>query len=278
MYTIYELKIPAPLADAIRKLLDKWEDRELSAKYAREVQAELAKIQKPSELIKDLISQADVLAKKIVWIMGGDGWAYDIDFGGLDHVMASGENVNAIVVDTEVYSNTGGQCSKSTPRSAVANFSAAGYSKSKKDLGAILMTYGNVYVANTCALANPDHALKCIREAAEYEGPSIVINYAPCISHGIKKGMQSTPQHAKDLVKAGYIILYRYDPRRADEGKNPLQLDSKAPNFTIDPLVKEESRFASLKDLYPSEAATKQPQLMHDLERRYARYANMAKL
>lgn len=275
---VLKTDIPASLAEPIRKLLENWEDREGSAKYAREVQAELAKIEKPSELIKDLMSQADVLAKKIVWIMGGDGWAYDIDYGGLDHVMAFGENVNVIVVDTEVYSNTGGQCSKATQRGAVANFSAAGYAKSKKDLGAILMTYGNIYVASTCALANPEHALKCIREASEYNGPSIVVNYAPCISHGIKKGLSSTPQHAKDLVKSGYVLLYRYDPRRAAEGKNPLQLDSKQPDFTIDALVKEESRFASLKDIYPSEAAKKYPQLKADLEARYARYAKMAKL
>jgi pyruvate-ferredoxin/flavodoxin oxidoreductase len=176
-----------------------------------------------------------------------------------------------------VYSNTGGQCSKATQRGAVANFAAAGYEKQKKDLAAISMTYGNIYVATTCHLADPEHALKCIREAREYPGPSLVITYTPCISHGIRKGMGTTMQHAKDLVKSGYLLLLRYDPRRKAQGKNPLQLDSKKPTFSLDPLVGEESRFASLKDIYPSEAEKKYPLLVEDLRRRYEYYEKMAK-
>ena len=273
---VLKTNIPSSLASALEKLLAVW-DTDDSQEASRNVQAELAKIKNPDLLLKDLISQSDCLAKKTNWILGGDGWAYDIGYGGLDHVLASGENVNVLVLDTEVYSNTGGQCSKATQRGAVANFSAAGYEKKKKDLAAISMTYGNIYVATTCHLADPEHALKCIREAREYNGPSIVINYSPCISHGIRKGLATTMKHAKDLVKAGYLILLRYDPRRREQGKNPLQLDSKRPDFSILPLISEESRFAALQEIYPDEAAKKQPQLLEDLKSRYEYYARMAK-
>jgi len=270
-----EEKITPALRTALEELLKVWDD-ERSQAASRKVQAELAKIEEPSETMKDLISQKDELAKKIVWIMGGDGWAYDIGYGGLDHVIASGEDVNIIVLDTEVYSNTGGQCSKATQRGAVANFSAAGYAKAKKDLGAIAMTYKNVYVASCAHLADPEQCVKAIREAGSYKGPSLVINYAPCINHGIKKGLSSTPEHVKDLVKAGYVILYRYDPRRREQGKNPLQIDSAEPDYNIEPLTKAENRFAALKDIYPKEAAKKYPLLVQDLKRRYQYYADLA--
>jgi len=273
--TLKEEKITEALRTALEELLKVWDD-DRSQAASRKVQAELRKIEHPTETLKDLISQQDCLAKKIVWIMGGDGWAYDIGYGGLDHVIASGEDVNVIVLDTEVYSNTGGQCSKATQRGAVANFSAAGYAKCKKDLGAIAITYGNVYVASCAHLADPEQCVKAIREAGSYKGPSLVINYAPCINHGIKKGLSSTPQHVRDLVKAGYIVLYRYDPRRRAQGKNPLQLDSKKPDFNIDPLTKAENRFAALKDIYPAQAEKKYPQLVQDLKRIYAYYADLA--
>jgi len=267
---------PEELKTAFKELIANWDDLDKSAESALKAQEALKHAPK-DDLIKDLISQQDVFAKKTIWIMGGDGWAYDIGYNGVDHVLASGEDVNIIVLDTEVYSNTGGQCSKATQRSAVANFAAAGYAKSKKDLGAMAMTYGNVYVGMTCHLADPEHALKCIKEAREYNGPAIVINYAPCINHGIKKGMASTPQHAKELLKAGYIILYRYDPRRKAEGKNPLQLDSKEPDYNLEPIFKGENRFASLKDIYPKQAEIKRPLLKQDLKKRYDYYANMTK-
>ena len=179
-------------------------------------------------------------------------------------------------MDTEVYSNTGGQCSKATQRGAVANFSAAGYTKAKKDLGAIAMTYKNIYTASTCLLADPAHALKALTEAKEYNGPALIINYAPCINHGIKKGLGSTPKHCKDLVKAGYVALYRYDPRRTAEGKNPFQLDSKEPDYDLAALLKGESRFAALKDIYPKEAEVKFPQLLNDLKTRFEGYKKLA--
>ena len=270
-----EENITNELRKALEELLKVWDD-ERSQAASRKVQAELKKIEYPTDTLKDLISQQDSLAKKVVWIMGGDGWAYDIGYGGLDHVIASGEDVNIIVLDTEVYSNTGGQCSKATQRGAVANFSAAGYAKAKKDLGAIAMTYKNVYVASCAHLADPEQCVKAIREAASYHGPSLVINYAPCINHGIKKGLSSTPQHVRDLVKAGYVILYRYDPRRYDQGKNPLVLDSPEPDYNIEPLTKQENRFAALKDIYPKQAEKKYPLLVQDLKRRYAYYADLA--
>jgi pyruvate-ferredoxin/flavodoxin oxidoreductase len=266
---------PQALKDLLKKLLTVWEDDE-SAEVTRKIQEELKKCPQTEE-IKELISQQDVLAKKTVWILGGDGWAYDIGFGGLDHVLASGEDVNVLVLDTEVYSNTGGQCSKATPRGAIANFSAAGYAKMKKDLGAIMITYGNIYVAMTSHLADPEHALKCIKEAKEYKGPSLVINYAPCISHGIKAGLAHTPKHAKNLLDAGYNILYRYDPRRRAEGKNPFQLDSKKPSFDVTAVLEGENRYAALKEIYPKEAEVKYPLLVEDLKKRYNYYVNLTK-
>ncbi|KAH0796070.1 pyruvate:ferredoxin (flavodoxin) oxidoreductase [Histomonas meleagridis] len=269
-------KVSGELKNLFEQLLENYESKK-SIEIAAKIQPLLKALPDNDADIKRLKAQADVLARKSVWIMGGDGWAYDIGYGGLDHVLASGENVKVVVLDTEVYSNTGGQCSKATQRGAVANFSVAGYTKQKKDLGAIAMTYGNIYVANTCLLADPQQALKALVEAEEYDGPALIINYSPCINHGVKKGLGSTPKHCKDLVKSGYIVLYRYDPRRAAEGKVAFQLDSKEPNYDIAPLVKSENRFASLVDLYPNEAKVKHPQLIADLKHRYNYYASLAK-
>ena len=269
---------PESLKTSLKKLVENWDDLEGSASATLIAQQELKNISNPDAHIKDLISQSDCFAKKSVWIMGGDGWAYDIGFGGLDHVIASGEDVNIIVLDTEVYSNTGGQCSKATQRSAVTNFAAAGYDKSKKDLGAIAMTYGNAYVAMTCHLADPEHALRCVREAQSFKGTSLIINYTPCINHGLKKGLNYTPQHAKDLVESGYVLLYHYDPRLKDQGKNPLVLDSKQPSFNVDKLFEGENRFSSLSDIYPEQAEIKRPQLIDDLKKRYNYYAKLAKM
>ena len=179
--------------------------------------------------LKHLLSLADYLVKKSVWIMGGDGWAYDIGYGGLDHVIASGKNVNILVLDTEVYSNTGGQCSKSTPRGAVAKFAAAGKPAAKKDLALMAMTYGNVYVAKVAMGANDQHTLRAFLEAEAYDGPSLIIAYSHCIAHGINmgKGMQNQ----KAAVDSGYWQLFRYNPDLAKEGKNPFKLDSKDPKI-----------------------------------------------
>ena len=204
-------------------------------------------------LASALLDAADQLAKKTFWMFGGDGWAYDIGFGGLDHVLASGENLNVLIVDTEVYSNTGGQSSKATPIGAVAQFANAGKRTQKKDLGRIFMSYGNVYVAQVAMGADPNQLLKALREAESYDGPSLVIAYAPCQAHGIRRGMSGTQQEMKDAVAAGYWPLYRYDPRKKDA---PFTLDSKAPTMAYEDFLKGETRFLALTRTFPDNAKT----------------------
>ncbi|MGA1368344.1 MAG: pyruvate:ferredoxin (flavodoxin) oxidoreductase [Blastocatellia bacterium] len=203
---------------------------------------------------KQLLSLADVLVRKSVWIIGGDGWAYDIGFGGLDHVLASGRNVNILVLDTEVYSNTGGQMSKATPRAAVAKFAAAGKPAGKKDLGLIAMTYGNVYVASVAMGARDEHTLKAFLEAEAYDGPSLIIAYSHCIAHGIN--MTTGMQNQKAAVDAGQWLLYRYHPERAQRGENPLQLDSRTPKIPLEDYMYRENRFKMLTQSHPGEART----------------------
>ncbi|GHT61972.1 pyruvate-flavodoxin oxidoreductase [Bacteroidia bacterium] len=206
-------------------------------------------------LCKELYELKQYFMKRSQWIIGGDGWAYDIGFGGLDHVLASGRNVNVLVVDTEVYSNTGGQSSKSTPLGAVAKFAAAGKRIRKKDLGMIAATYGYVYVAQIAMGANQAQTLKALREAEAYDGPSLVIAYSPCISHGLKLGMGHAQAEQKEAVECGYWHLWRYDPRLEAEGKNPFQLDSKEPDWTkFQGFLRGEVRYASLLKQYPAEA------------------------
>jgi pyruvate-ferredoxin/flavodoxin oxidoreductase len=206
-------------------------------------------------LCKELLELKQYFMKRSQWIIGGDGWAYDIGFGGLDHVLASGRNVNVLVVDTEVYSNTGGQSSKSTPVGAVAKFAAAGKRIRKKDLGIIASTYGYVYVAQIAMGANQAQTLKAIREAESYNGPSLIIAYSPCIAHGLKLGMGHAQAEQKAAVECGYWHLWRYDPRLEAEGKNPFQLDSKEPDWTkFQDFLKGEVRFASLLKQFPQEA------------------------
>ncbi|MCL1938569.1 MAG: pyruvate:ferredoxin (flavodoxin) oxidoreductase [Candidatus Azobacteroides sp.] len=206
-------------------------------------------------LCKELLELKHYFVKHSQWIIGGDGWAYDIGFGGLDHVIASGRNVNILVVDTEVYSNTGGQSSKSTPAGAVAKFAAAGKRVRKKDLGMIATTYGYVYVAQIAMGANQAQTLKAIREAEAYNGPSVIIAYSPCIAHGLKAGMSQAQGEQKSAVECGYWSLWRYDPRLETEGKNPFQLDSKEPDWTkFQDFLKNEVRFSTLMKQYPEEA------------------------
>jgi pyruvate-ferredoxin/flavodoxin oxidoreductase len=203
-------------------------------------------------LCKELYELKHYFVKRSQWIIGGDGWAYDIGFGGLDHVLASGRDVNVLVVDTEVYSNTGGQSSKSTPAGAVAKFAAAGKRIRKKDLGMIATTYGYVYVAQIAMNANQAQTLKALREAESYDGPSIVIAYAPCIAHGLRGGMGKAQAEEKLAVECGYWHLWRYDPRRETEGKNPFQLDSKEPQWDkFQDFLKGEIRFSSLAKQLP---------------------------
>ena len=225
------------------------------------------------EICQEVLNFKDQLAKKTFWMFGGDGWAYDIGFGGLDHVVASGANVNVLVVDTEVYSNTGGQSSKATPAGAVAQFAASGKKTGKKDLGAILMSYGNVYVAQVAMGANYNQLVKVLKEAEEYEGPSVIIAYAPCTSHGLKCGMHDVQGEMKRAVESGYWSLYRYDPRK----ENPMTLDSKEPTMDYLDFVAGENRFASLTKSFPEEAERLFEQGKEDALRRFDHYRRMAK-
>jgi len=210
-----------------------------------------------------------------VWIHGGDGWAYDIGYGGLDHVLASGANVNVLVLDTEVYSNTGGQASKATPMAAVAQFAAGGKPMPKKDLSMICMTYGNIYVARV-SLANPAQCVKAFLEADSYNGPSLIIAYSHCIAHGID--MTAGVDNCKRAVNSGYWPLFRFDPRMAAEGKNPLQLDSKDPSIGFEDFAGKENRFRVLKQNNPEHAEQLMAASAKDAATRYDLYKKLAGL
>ena len=227
-------------------------------------------------ILKEVKELKDYLIKKSVWIFGGDGWAYDIGFGGLDHVLASGENVNVLVFDTEVYSNTGGQSSKATPTAAVAKFAASGKRVRKKDLGMIAASYGYVYVAQVAMGANMNHLLKVLKEAESYDGPSLIIAYAPCINHGIRGGMGTSIAQEKLAVETGYWHLYRYDPRLKEEGKNPFILDSKEPTKPLRDFLETEVRYTSLKRTFPEEAEELFAAAEKDAKERYENYRRMA--
>lgn len=228
------------------------------------------------EILKEIKEFKDYLIKKSIWIYGGDGWAYDIGFGGLDHVLASGEDVNVLVFDTEVYSNTGGQSSKATPRAAVAKFAASGKKVRKKDLGMIAASYGYVYVAQVAMGANMNQLMKALIEAESYDGPSLIIAYAPCINHGIKGGMGSSIEQEKRAVESGYWHLYRFDPRRKAEGKNPFILDSKEPTRPFEEFLESEIRYTSLKRTFPDIAEELFKVAAEDAKERYEKYKRMA--
>jgi pyruvate-ferredoxin/flavodoxin oxidoreductase len=218
------------------------------------------------------------LIKRSQWILGGDGWAYDIGFGGLDHVLASGENVNVLVFDTEVYSNTGGQSSKATPIAAVAKFAASGKRINKKDLGMIAATYGYVYVAQVAMGADKNQFLKALIEAESYDGPSLIIAYAPCINHGIKAGMGKTQNRMKEAVDAGYWHLWRFDPRLKEQGKNPFTLDSKAPSTNFNDFLMGEVRYTTLKGQFPELADQLFENAAKGAKDRYDGYVRLAKM
>ena len=227
-------------------------------------------------ILKQIKEYKDYLIKKSIWIFGGDGWAYDIGFGGLDHVLASGEDVNVLVFDTEVYSNTGGQSSKATPRAAVAKFAASGKKVRKKDLGMIAASYGYVYVAQVAMGANMNQLMKALIEAESYDGPSLIIAYAPCINHGIKGGMANSIEQEKRAVETGYWHLYRFDPRRKEEGKNPFILDSKEPTRPFEEFLESEVRYTSLKRTFPEVAEELFKVAAEDARERYEKYKKMA--
>lgn len=247
---------------------DIWSQRERVA----QLKQKLTSLDTPEA--QQLMSLADYLVKKSVWIVGGDGWAYDIGFGGLDHVLASGRNVNILVMDTEVYSNTGGQASKATPRAAVAKFAAGGKPAPKKDLGLIAMTYGNVYVASVAMGARDEHTLKAFLEAEAYDGPSLIIAYSHCIAHGID--MTTAMSHQKALVASGRWLLYRYNPELKQAGKNPLQLDSKHPQQKVEMSMYAENRFKMLTKSKPKEAKQLLKQAQEDVDTRWQMYEYLA--
>jgi pyruvate-ferredoxin/flavodoxin oxidoreductase len=223
---------------------------------------------------QNLLSLADAFVKKSVWIIGGDGWGYDIGFGGLDHVLASGHNVNVLILDTEVYSNTGGQASKSTPRAAVAKFAARGKAMPKKDLGMLAMAYGSVYVAHVAMGANDQQTLHAFLEAEAYDGPSLIIAYSHCIAHGIDMNKGLTQQ--KLAVQTGYWPLYRYNPDLAQVGKNPFTLDSKAPTLPLEKYAYNETRYRMLLQSDEHRAQTLMEQAKHDVQNRWQQYQQLA--
>jgi pyruvate-ferredoxin/flavodoxin oxidoreductase len=238
------------------------------------LKAKLRDVQEPEA--RDLLTVCDALVNKSVWIIGGDGWAYDIGFGGLDHVLASGQNVNVMVLDTEVYSNTGGQASKATPMGAVAKYAAGGKSTAKKDLGLMAMSYGNVYVARVAMGANDVHTLKSFIEAESHDGPSLIIAYSHCIAHGIdmSKGMNQQ----KLAVDSGCWPLYRYDPRLTSEGKNPFQLDSREPSIALKDYIYTEGRYRILQQTDPAAAKALLGQAQQEVNERWSYYKQLSEM
>ena len=228
--------------------------------------------QEAAAAAKFVLNNKEFLTKKSVWCFGGDGWAYDIGFGGVDHVLAQNRDINILVMDTEVYSNTGGQSSKATPTAAIAKFAAGGKEVRKKDLGSIAMTYGYIYVAQVSMGADPAQTLRAIREAEAYPGPSIVIAYCPCLEHGIKGGMGNSQLEQKRAVECGYWHLYRFDPRLKEEGKNPFVMDSKAPSGDLKEYLKSERRYAALADAFPERAERLYEKTIRDAQDRLESY------
>ena len=262
--------------DEIDEYLSGWDQKAIT----RHVSDQLIKKLEECDATPDIqyvLDNREYLSKKTVWAVGGDGWAYDIGFGGIDHVAAQNKDVNLLVLDTEVYSNTGGQSSKATPTGAVAKFAADGKKVKKKDLGAILMNYEYVYVAQVAMGYDQAQTLKALREAEEYPGLSIVICYCPCLEHGIRAGMSCTQDEMKRAVEAGYWHLYRYDPRLKEQGKNPFQLDSPEPDFTkMMEYLKGENRYASLENNFPEKAEELYTRSIEEAKKRYEKYREMA--
>ncbi|HHY82027.1 MAG TPA: pyruvate:ferredoxin (flavodoxin) oxidoreductase [Clostridiales bacterium] len=265
------------IKQAFQGWLDAFDEGEQSKYASRKLLTVIEQeADKNDPIIAEILDKKDYLIKPSQWIIGGDGWAYDIGFGGLDQVLASGDDVNILVLDTEVYSNTGGQSSKSTPTAAVAKFAAAGKKIRKKDLGAMAMTYGYVYVAQIAMGANMNHAIRAIAEAERYKGPSLIIAYSPCINHGIKTGMGTSANQAKRAVESGYWHLYRYNPELKEQGKNPFQLDSKEPKEDFQKFISSEVRYTSLMNTFPDIAEEMFKKAEQHARERYENYKRMA--
>jgi len=271
-------QMSAELGTLAEELVSSDQSTELGIKQQRERVEVLKKALagKTDPKSRDLLSLADLLVKKSVWIMGGDGWAYDIGYGGLDHVMASGRNVNILVLDTEVYSNTGGQASKSTPRGAVAKFAMSGKGISKKDLGLIAMSYGYVYVARIAMGSSDQQTLKAILEAEAFDGPSIIIAYSHCIAHGID--MAKGLEQQKLAVLSGHWPLYRYNPALIAQGQNPLSIDSKAPSIPLEQYAYNETRYRMLVQSDETRAEMLLKEAQNDVNKRWEYYQQMASM
>ncbi|HOJ77474.1 MAG TPA: pyruvate:ferredoxin (flavodoxin) oxidoreductase [Bacillota bacterium] len=272
-------ELSAELKQAFTEWLDGKDDAVASRKAGDKIKELIdAEANKASgqlkEILSDIAGMKDIYTKKSIWIFGGDGWAYDIGYGGLDHVLASGEDVNVLVLDTEVYSNTGGQSSKSTPTGAIAKFAAAGKNVKKKDLGLMAMAYGYVYVASVSMGANKNQLLKAVLEAERYKGPSLIIAYAPCINHGINMG--KSQEEGRIAVESGYWPLYRYNPDLALEGKNPFSLDSKEPTLSFRDFLLGEVRYSSLKKQFPEQADELYERAEKEAKARYEMYKRLA--
>ena len=264
------------LKAAIAAWLEKGDDPETTREVSDALKEALAATSCDNEDVKWLANRTDALVKKSMWMYGGDGWAYDIGYGGLDHVLASGVDVNILVVDTEVYSNTGGQASKATSIGAVAQFANAGKETAKKDLGRIAMSYGDVYVAQVAMGANPAQLITALKEAEKHHGPSLIIAYAPCINHGLVNGMGKAMQEEKMAVECGYWPLFRYIPENIEQGKNPFVLDSKEPNGKLREFMMGEVRFSSLTRTFPDRAEVLFKEAEEFTAKRYAMYKAMA--
>ncbi len=276
---LLSMDIDAHVKEALQGWLDVKDDGDASkaaAARVREILDSDLGCDEANNLLDEIAELEDYLVKKSIWIFGGDGWAYDIGYGGLDHVLASGENVNVLVFDTEVYSNTGGQSSKSTPIAAVAKFAASGKKVAKKDLGRMAITYGYVYVAQVAMGADKNQLIKAITEAEAYDGPSLIIAYAPCINHGLKEGMGRTQNQEKKAVEAGYWHLYRHNPTLAEEGKNPFVLDSKEPKASFRDFILSEVRYSSLVKTFPDLAESLFQAAEKDARKRYDIYKKMS--
>ena len=269
-------EIPADLKAAMQDWLDNMDVSEGTRERAEALTAVLEKYQGQCDKCAALYKEKQFFVKRSHWIFGGDGWAYDIGYGGLDHVLASGENVNVMVFDTEVYSNTGGQSSKATPAAAIAKFAASGKKTKKKDLGMMAMSYGYVYVAQISMGADKNQTLKAIAEAEAYDGPSLIIAYAPCINHGLKAGMGCSQLEAKLAVDCGYWATYRYNPALKEKGENPFVLDSKEPTADFREFLLGEVRYSSLLKQYPETAEALFAKTEQDAKERLNNYKRLA--
>ena len=280
MESLIFMDIDEEYKEVFKNWLENKDNGELSKVSSREVEAILAENNIENEeakvLIEEIRERADFLVKRSQWILGGDGWAYDIGYGGLDHVLASGQDVNVLVFDTEIYSNTGGQSSKSTPAAAMAKLAASGKKTNKKDLGRMMMSYGNVYVAQVAIGADKNQVVKAMLEAEAHNGPSIIIAYSTCISHGLKKGMGFSIRNMDEAVKAGYWHLYRFNPQLKEQGKNPFTLDSKEPQGSFRDFIMDQVRYSAIAKQYPEQAEELFQMTEEHARRKYAELKKLA--